>query len=526
MLQSPGYLRTLTDKVATAENIAEVLRRNLGLLAEPCSRVFLFDPHAERYTGILPLLRTWIGSIHVVDKALLLDFIHTVDGRPCFVKHYDNFYDVRDRFRLNREAFAELLGPEHATGLTWVADRAIYGRDSLGDIVDDKQAIITWEKGYAGDGWLEGEPFQTHLLTRARNSSDDLQTLRLDWQGEAWDKDTRFRRLVVRTSRADRQPLQAAVLAGGPYPSETEAVERIFSRWSQESNLGYLLRHMGIGQLTARAWQPYAQIAPELTDRQVESPKHKQLVNDKQQLERQLGKDLLSQRRARRAKTPDRAQLEEQKCRLGEKRDALLERYELLKQDGTDPDEAEIDGLLNDVIALNQERQQIPKQAKKAAKLTALNEQIDALTIRLEDLERELKATPVTDSRLALLIAAGAVRMDTTRKAFFDAIRITCCNIFLAAMDQFRERYDNRRDDHVLLRALTRAAGFIFVRNGVIHIRLIPELTVQPKAEAALRAFCKQATTLVNRTWQGRASPVLITLTDNSPRHFPPPRPP
>ena len=169
---------------------------------------------------------------------------------------------------------------------------------------------------------------------------------------------------------------------------------------------------------------------------------------------------------------------------------------------------------------------QIRKHAKKAAKLTALNEEIDALTIRLEDLERELKATPVTESRLALLIAAGAVRMNTTRKAFFDAIRITCCNIFLAAMDQFGDLYDNRRDDHVLLRALTRASGFIFVRNGVIHIRLIPELTVQPKAKAALRAFCERATTLVNRTWHGRASPVLITLADSSPRHLPWPQAP
>jgi hypothetical protein len=283
---------------------------------------------------------------------------------------------------------------------------------------------------------------------------------------------------------------------------------------------------MGIGELTARVWEPYAQIAPQLQDRQVQSPKHKQLVSDKQQAERQLGKSLVSQHRARRANIPDPAQLQEQKRRLTEKRDALLDRYELLRQDGRDLEDAEVDELLSAVSALKQDRQQMRKHATKAARLTALNEKIDALTIRLEDIECELKATPATDSRLALLIAAGTVRINTNRKAFFDAVRITCCNIFLAAMEQFRDLYDNRRDDHVLLRALTHAAGFVFVRNGVIHIRLIPELTVQPKTKAALRAFCERATCLVNSTWRGRASPVLITLTDSCPRHLPWPQAP
>jgi hypothetical protein len=98
-----------------------------------------------------------------------------------------------------------------------------------------------------------------------------------------------------------------------------------------------------------------------------------------------------------------------------------------------------------------------------------------------------------------------------------DAIRITCCNLFLGCLDVFRTFYDNRRDDHELLRALTRAPGFVAFRHGTVCITLVPELAVQPKAFASMRCFCQDVSAIVNRTWLGRASPIMITVVETPP---------
>jgi len=95
--------------------------------------------------------------------------------------------------------------------------------------------------------------------------------------------------------------------------------------------------------------------------------------------------------------------------------------------------------LLDAVQQLKQQQRSIRADQKRAARLSALSREIDQLTVRLEDIERQLKAAPTHDSRLALLIASGAARLNTSRKAFFDIIRMTCCNIFLAAADLFRQ---------------------------------------------------------------------------------------
>ena len=84
-----------------------------------------------------------------------MDFIHTESGQPCFVQHADNFYDMRERFFMCVQAFRGIL--ENAQRpLTWVADRGLYGLDTLRRIVDDlKDHFITWEKNYKQDGWDE-----------------------------------------------------------------------------------------------------------------------------------------------------------------------------------------------------------------------------------------------------------------------------------------------------------------------------------------------------------------------------------
>jgi hypothetical protein len=517
-VRSPWYLRQLTDRLATPRNTAEVLRRNLGLLGEPCSDHYLFDPHIERYTGDRPVLKLWIGSDHLVDKGLIQDLVHTAGGRPCMLLLDDNFHDVRERFHVIRQAMAELLGLESAAGLNWVADRAIFGLDCLSTVVDDGQGIVTWLRGYQHDGWQDGAPFETLTLTRQRNHSEDLQFLRLDWQAGAWSRDSRIRQVTVRVHRQGRQePLDVAVLAGGTVPGDVEAAAWIFSRWPQESNIGYLLRHVGLGELTARAWNSYEEIAHTIQDRQVESQAHKDLTGRREDLGQKLGRKLVRQRRARKAGAADPDKLREERHRLTAKRDELTARYKTKLAEGTLDDQAQVRALLQEADRLQTDRKQLKARERRAQKMIALSAEIDELTIRMEAVEQDLKSTPRKESRLEQVIAAGHAKLDTRRKAFMDSIRITCCNIFLGCLDVFRTFYDNRRDDHELLRALTRAPGFVALRRGTICITLVPELAVQPKAFAAMRRFCEEVSAIVNRTWPGRASPVMITVAETPP---------
>jgi hypothetical protein len=358
-------------------------------------------------------------------------------------------------------------------------------------------------------------------LTRPRNSSRDLQTLRLDWQSDTWEKDSRFQRLIVQATHPRKPTTQVAVLAGGP-PSQRQAVTWMFSRWSQESNIGYQVRHVGIDELTSRASESYVQIAGQLQDRQVESRAHKEAIALKERTELDMGKALVRQRKALRRKTPDLAQLQATRDRLLAERERLIARYEELRQNNGLTDDEQVDDLLAIARRLMQGFRQTRSQEKAAARLTKLNEKIDELTVRLEDIDHRLKNVPATESRLEQLMEKGCVRLNTARKAFFDAIRITCCNIHLAAMDLYRRHYDNRRDDHLLLRMLTQAPGFLSVRDGVIHITLVPTLNVQPKARAALRAFIAELTPIINRTYDGRASPVVITMANGVLRLLPP----
>jgi hypothetical protein len=517
-LRSPWYLRQLTDRLATPRNTAEVLRRNLGLLGEPSSDHYLFDPHVERYTGARPVLKLWIGGEHLVDKGLIQDLVHTAAGRPCMLLLDDNFQDVRVRFHTVRQAMVELLGLESGAGLNWVADRAIFGLDCLGAVVDDGQGIVTWLKGYEHDGWQAGAPFGTVTLTRPRNDSGDLQYLRLDWQAGRWARDSRFRQVTVRVRREGRQePLDVAVLAAGTVPGDAEAAEWIFSRWPQENNIGYLLRHVGLGELTARAWNSYEDIAHTVQDRQVESQAHKDLTGRREDIEEKLGRKLLRQRQARRAGAPDPDQLLQERDRLRARRDGLTARYRAKVAQGALDDRAQVRALLQEADQIHADLKQIKARERRAQKMVKLHAEIDELTIRLEAVEKDLAGTPREESRLEQVIAAGHAKLDTRRKAFMDAIRITCCNIFLGCLDVFRTFYDNRRDDHDLLRALTRAPGFVALRHGTICVTLVPELAVQPKTLAAMRRFCQDVSAIVNRTWPGRASPIAITVVETPP---------
>jgi len=75
------------------------------------------------------------------------------------------------------------------------------------------------------------------------------------------------------------------------------------------------------------------------------------------------------------------------------------------------------------------------------------------------------------------------------KKALVDAIRITSRNAFRRAFDIFRPLYNNRRDDHVILRALTRSSGVIVPARDRIDVYLTAQLQREPAEWKRIQKF-------------------------------------
>jgi hypothetical protein len=111
-----------------------------------------------------------------------------------------------------------------------------------------------------------------------------------------------------------------------------------------------------------------------------------------------------------------------------------------------------------------------------------LHQQIDQVNAQRAQVAR-------TESRLLMLIEERYVRPNMNRKALVDAVRITARNVFCRVLQAFRPPYDNYRDDHVVLRALTHAAGIIVPRPDRIDIYLLPRLDREPEGWDRMTAF-------------------------------------
>ena len=93
-----------------------------------------------------------------------------------------------------------------------------------------------------------------------------------------------------------------------------------------------------------------------------------------------------------------------------------------------------------------------------------------ALEKLLVKLEKEKEAVKEKRQELEINIRNKIEELENLEKSFMDAIRLNSLNIFYCLMDIFRPLYNNYRDDHVILRELTRAMEIIEKRDGVINI--------------------------------------------------------
>jgi hypothetical protein len=263
-------------------------------------------------------------------------------------------------------------------------------------------------------------------------------------------------------------------------------------------------RHVGINELTSRAHDTYASIGRELDDRQVQSRAYKALRKERTLAESAFTRWLL--KREKLSKT-HAAQAELERA----EREALNRQIQTLterpKEVEEDRDLKKHRKALERLVA-----KQNANSAKRQKKKEDLDRLIDDQDRQVEKAEASLAESVREESRLQALIDEQYFRLDTRRKAFMDAIRLSCRNIFCKLAMEFRPLYNNYRDDHVIVRELTRSAGIIQQREGIVHILLIPTMEFQPATRSIVQNFLAVISQQINQHFASRHTPIQIQL--------------
>ena len=286
-------------KMADAEAVLDVYKANSRLLPDGpgVGTAFYYDPHSKECSTLLEMLKGWCGRLHSTAKVLHLDCIHTQSGLPCFIQHYDNFYDLRERFFITLSLFENLFPKKSLSGSIFILDRGIFAQNVFSKFREHHCHLITWEKGYKKDGWEVGRSALIFHLFRERNQPDDLKEYSFECQESPWHKDTSIRRIIVRATSPKETTIELSVLCTHLTMNVKEVIRLIFNRWIQENNFKYLDLYFGLMQITSYASENYRDIAHTLIDRWVDSPEYRQLKHQFSAEEQALGKLLLKRER-------------------------------------------------------------------------------------------------------------------------------------------------------------------------------------------------------------------------------------
>lgn len=496
----------------------ELVARNWEMIKTELSslKIFYYDPHSKKYTGFRKILMGWCGSLHETAKVLISDYIHTVDGHPCFVEHYDNLYDLRIRFFFTTALFKRIFPETERSGFTWIIDRGIYGLGTLQKIVDSGDQVITWEKDYQRDGWSGNRPVETLILRIPRNNSRDLKTYVCHYQVAAWGKNERFKRIIVRITNPSGNTIEVSILSSNLELPECDIITYMLRRWLQENDFAYLIRLYGIDQLDSYKSREYKEIEDE--------EKHRDFLT-KSRLFKELQKRKLKLRNSHKKALEKREKKLDGFIAANKKKfDKRLEKensifLEIMKKTEAGADEKERKKAADRQERMCAKTAEMKKAAEeKRGKLEAeLNSEIEALKTEISEVEWELEKVPKEESRLQAIIEGKYLRLDTASKSVLDMLRIMARNSSYELLKDFRPIYDNYRDDHVILRALTRAPGKIQVVNGRLIVELLPQGDF-PKATAEkIKLFLCLIEEKINRHFHGQAIPITIkgTFTKN-----------
>ena len=155
------------------------------------------------------------------------------------------------------------------------------------------------------------------------------------------------------------------------------------------------------------------------------------------------------------------------------------------------------------------------EELMRRGKHRELEEKISRISAEVEEVEKRIMETVAEESRVQALIDDQYVRLEMRGKAYMDAIRMSCRNIFYSVMEIFRPMYNNYRDDHVILRELTRSMGIIQKRDGMIDCQPLLAIEFQPGVRRLVSEFLERISEYINEYFAGRYLPIQIRLSEN-----------
>jgi hypothetical protein len=211
-----------------------------------------------------------------------------------------------------------------------------------------------------------------------------------------------------------------------------EIINLMLKRWVQENDFKYMIRHFGLNQITTYAFTDYRALRDKIEDKIYICSRHKALTKEMGRVRAKL-------------------------------KTALLDKHIFDQKHGE----------------MAQEKLLKKEQERK----TRIDTKIKAFNKALEKLKKERSETPKLVSKLDELIDQDIVKLDTDTKSFMDAIKVLARNMFYMALQPFKEKYNNYRDDHALFRHLTLSGGTITKNNGEYKIMLQPQMEFQPKVK-------------------------------------------
>ena len=484
-LRGLGPQRRRLKELAEGPTANRLLRWNSQQVGADEQRDFYLDPHTKQYTGMAEVLKGWCPTIHWADKALHSDFLHTASGQPIYFECTDNYEDLRVRlWELLDRGRAALAWPQDKV-ITIIIDRAVFGKETFDRVLaEPAMHLVTWEKGYQPGNWKESQVSGQCVIQRVRNHSADRESYQFRYIDQKWAVDPRWRQLIVRATHPSGRKGEVSILTEDHTRAAAELVRLMFGRWVQENDFKYSDLHFGFKQITSYGVIGYAQLKPQLTDRQIQSGAARALAEQARQVRAQLGRVLWAQRQA------------EHRQGVRQARQAELEKAhaavpESAEQSGTsaaaDPAAAVRRRELGRLKAAQTRHE--TRRVDRSEKLKGLEEQLNQILVQQGQ-------TGQTMSRLEDLIARQMVRLDTGPKRLLDAVKVVARNVFYRALAPFKAAYDNYRDDHEHFRRLTQSAGVLRWNGRKLEVHLLPATPYG----AALRRVWEQVLNGVNET--------------------------
>jgi len=403
------------------------------------------------------------------------------------IGHYDNFYDGRQRFILLRARFKDLLYPWSGT-FVWVHDRGYWGYEFLRSLIELGDKFIQWKKDYSQSAW--NSPYEedgSFEIYRQGNSKEDRrECVEFRWRKQKWDRVSEGYCFIVRARKHFGEWIEVAIVTNHPTMPAKKVICLMFDRYLQENDFSYLNRHFGLKELTSRKFDRYEAIAGQLEDRQTQSRAYKTTRKERQALQEKLrhclfaldGLPAISLAAIDRERDQLRVQLARVEAQLNQIIPATVPTkvLERITQ--------RVKSLRQKFEANKQCRSKAEVRLEKDGERRQFRDQLDNLNKKLSEVNR-------TESRILMMVEENYMRFNTDRKSLVDALRITSRNVFCCALQSFRPNYDNFRDDHVVLRALTRAAGVIVPQPDCLAVYLQPCLDLQPAQWERVEEFVR-----------------------------------